>query len=85
MAAMSKQIDSRETRPSRYSCRSKPSNVTCRPVGAIPGGSIRPVWVAEPVHVPVAETFGLDQVHDAYERFAAGGKLGKIVLLMAAG
>lgn len=33
--------------------------------------------------VPVAETFGLDRVHDAYERFAAGGKLGKVVVLPA--
>jgi putative PIG3 family NAD(P)H quinone oxidoreductase len=32
------------------------------------------------IEVPIAETFPLDQVHDAYERFAAGGKLGKIVL-----
>ncbi len=31
--------------------------------------------------VPVAETFELDHAADAYERFAAGGKLGKIVLL----
>ena len=31
--------------------------------------------------VPVAETYELDRVEDAYERFAAGGKLGKIVLL----
>ncbi len=31
--------------------------------------------------VPVAETFELDRVEDAYERFEAGGKLGKIVLL----
>jgi putative PIG3 family NAD(P)H quinone oxidoreductase len=34
------------------------------------------------LRVPVAETFGLDQVHDAYESFAAGSKLGKIVLLL---
>jgi putative PIG3 family NAD(P)H quinone oxidoreductase len=34
------------------------------------------------VTVPVAETFPLDAVSDAYERFAAGGKLGKIVLLV---
>lgn len=32
------------------------------------------------VHVPVAETFGLDRVEAAYDRFAEGGKLGKIVL-----
>jgi len=33
------------------------------------------------VTVPVAQTFALDAVHDAYEAFAAGGKVGKIVLL----
>ncbi|MEA2340767.1 MAG: hypothetical protein QOG11_844 [Solirubrobacteraceae bacterium] len=32
--------------------------------------------------VPVAHTFPLDDVAEAYERFAAGGKLGKIVLTM---
>ncbi|HEV3376897.1 MAG TPA: NAD(P)H-quinone oxidoreductase [Thermoleophilaceae bacterium] len=31
--------------------------------------------------VPVAETFPLDQAEEAYDRFQAGGKLGKIVLL----
>jgi NADPH:quinone reductase-like Zn-dependent oxidoreductase len=34
------------------------------------------------IKVPVAETFPLDRVSDAYERFQAGGKLGKIVLVM---
>jgi NADPH:quinone reductase len=33
------------------------------------------------VKVPVADTFPLDRVEEAYDRFAAGGKLGKIVLL----
>ena len=33
------------------------------------------------LRVPVAATFALDDVGAAYERFAAGGKLGKIVLL----
>jgi NADPH:quinone reductase len=32
------------------------------------------------VRVPVAEEFPLDGVADAYDRFAAGGKLGKIVI-----
>jgi NADPH:quinone reductase-like Zn-dependent oxidoreductase len=32
------------------------------------------------VRVPVLATYGLDEVEAAYERFAAGGKLGKIVL-----
>ena len=35
------------------------------------------------MRVPVAATFSLDEVADAYERFAAGGKLGKIVLRCA--
>jgi NADPH:quinone reductase-like Zn-dependent oxidoreductase len=30
--------------------------------------------------VPVAATFPLEQAAAAYDRFAAGGKLGKIVL-----
>jgi NADPH:quinone reductase len=44
--------------------------------------SVLPLLARGEVRVPVAETFPLDQVHDAYERFAAGGKLGKIVLLI---
>jgi putative PIG3 family NAD(P)H quinone oxidoreductase len=32
------------------------------------------------VRVPIAETFALEDARGAYERFAAGGKLGKIVL-----
>ncbi len=32
------------------------------------------------VRVPVAETFPLERVADAYDRFAEGGKLGKIAL-----
>jgi NADPH:quinone reductase len=31
--------------------------------------------------VPVADTFALDDAEAAYERFTAGGKLGKVVLL----
>ena len=34
------------------------------------------------VGVPVAATFGLGQVEQAYERFSAGRKLGKVVLTM---
>ena len=41
-----------------------------------------PLLAAGAVTVPVAATFPLAQVADAYARFAAGGKLGKIVLLM---
>jgi len=35
---------------------------------------------AHSFRVPVDETFPLDRVQDAYERFAAGGKFGKIVV-----
>jgi NADPH2:quinone reductase len=42
--------------------------------------SVLPLIERGDARVPVAETFPLDRVHDAYERFAAGGKLGKIVL-----
>jgi NADPH:quinone reductase len=41
---------------------------------------VLPLLARGDVRVPIAETFPLDRVHDAYERFAAGGKLGKIVL-----
>jgi NADPH:quinone reductase-like Zn-dependent oxidoreductase len=34
-----------------------------------------------PLKVPIAETFELERAADAYARFAAGAKLGKIVLL----
>jgi NADPH:quinone reductase len=42
---------------------------------------VLPLFEAGRLTVPVAETFGLDEVEAAYERFQAGGKLGKIVLL----
>jgi NADPH:quinone reductase len=42
---------------------------------------VLPLFEHGSLEVPVADTFPLDRVHDAYERFAAGGKLGKIVLL----
>jgi NADPH:quinone reductase len=42
---------------------------------------VLPLFEAGRLTVPVAETFPLDEVEGAYERFAAGGKLGKIVLL----
>jgi putative PIG3 family NAD(P)H quinone oxidoreductase len=41
---------------------------------------VLPLFQAGTVDVPVAETFVLEQAAVAYERFAAGGKLGKIVL-----
>jgi NADPH2:quinone reductase len=44
---------------------------------------VLPLFEARPpaLHVPIAETFPLADAAAAYERFAAGGKLGKIVLV----
>jgi putative PIG3 family NAD(P)H quinone oxidoreductase len=41
---------------------------------------VLPLLAAGRVHVPIAETFPLAEAEAAYDRFAAGGKLGKIVL-----
>ncbi len=43
--------------------------------------SVLPALAAGKITVPVAETFPLADAPAAYERFRAGGKLGKIVLL----
>jgi len=43
---------------------------------------VLPLVARGSVVVPVAETFGLEDAARAYERFAAGSKLGKIVLTM---
>jgi NADPH:quinone reductase-like Zn-dependent oxidoreductase len=44
--------------------------------------SVLPLLQSGAVKVPIAETFPLERAPDAYERFAAGGKFGKIVLVM---
>ena len=43
---------------------------------------VLPGFVDGSLSVPVADTFGLDQVGEAYEHFTAGGKLGKVVVEM---
>jgi NADPH:quinone reductase-like Zn-dependent oxidoreductase len=43
---------------------------------------VLPLVARGAITVPIAETFPLEQAARAYERFAAGGKLGKIVLTM---
>jgi putative PIG3 family NAD(P)H quinone oxidoreductase len=43
---------------------------------------VLPLFERDHLRVPVAETFPLERAPEAYERFAAGGKLGKIVLTM---
>ena len=42
--------------------------------------SVLPLLAAGTVRVPIAATYPLDRAEDAYARFEAGGKLGKIVL-----
>jgi NADPH:quinone reductase-like Zn-dependent oxidoreductase len=42
--------------------------------------SVLPLFDSGALSVPVAATFPLEQGAEAYERFAAGGKLGKIIL-----
>src|ERR1022692_925149 len=49
--------------------------------GDEPGGSHRPPNGLALI-VPIAETFPLEQAAAAYDRFAEGGKLGKIVLTL---
>ncbi|HEY3827886.1 MAG TPA: NAD(P)H-quinone oxidoreductase [Solirubrobacteraceae bacterium] len=41
---------------------------------------VLPLFEDGKLRVPIAETFALDDAAEAYERFVAGGKLGKIVL-----
>jgi len=43
---------------------------------------VLPLFASGALRVPVADTFGLDEAAAAYERFAAGGKLGKVVLTL---
>ena len=43
---------------------------------------VLPLFASGGLHVPVAATFPLASAAEAYERFQAGGKLGKIVLVM---
>ncbi len=41
---------------------------------------VLPWFASGDLSVPVAQTFALDDVAAAYDQFAAGGKLGKIIL-----
>jgi NADPH:quinone reductase len=45
--------------------------------------SVLPALASGAVRVPIAATYPLEEAVAAYDRFAAGGKLGKIVLAMA--
>ena len=41
---------------------------------------VLPLFDSGAIRVPVADTFALDDVEAAYERFAGGGKLGKVII-----
>jgi putative PIG3 family NAD(P)H quinone oxidoreductase len=43
---------------------------------------VLPLFDSGQLCVPIAETFALDDAAAAYDRFAAGGKLGKIVIMV---
>ena len=42
-----------------------------------------PLLAAGRLQVPVAATFSLEAAAEAYDRFAAGAKFGKIIITMA--
>src|SRR3984885_556222 len=44
--------------------------------------SVLPLLASGVVHVPIAATYALEEAPAAYDRFAEGGKVGKIVLTM---
>jgi NADPH:quinone reductase-like Zn-dependent oxidoreductase len=44
-----------------------------------------PLFEAGALRVPIAETFPLESAVAAYDRFAEGGKIGKIVLVTGDG
>lgn len=44
---------------------------------------VLPLFDSGDLKVPIADTFRLDRAADAYERFEAGGKFGKVVLVFS--
>ena len=46
---------------------------------------VLPLFAAGALRVPIAERFPLDRAAEAYDRFAEGGKVGKIVLVAGEG
>ena len=66
---------------------------TCRPLGSLEDKAsaarlvekaVLPGFASGDLSVPVAASYPLDDVDEAYKRFKSGGKLGKIVLEIAA-
>jgi NADPH:quinone reductase-like Zn-dependent oxidoreductase len=71
---------SRRTRISGSTLRARTSAERAVVVAALEA-KVLPLLAAGRLRVPVSETFPLGRAADAYERFAARGRLGKIVLL----
>jgi NADPH:quinone reductase-like Zn-dependent oxidoreductase len=46
---------------------------------------VLPLFDSGALRVPVAATFPLERAAEAYDRFAEGGKIGKIVLVSDGG
>jgi putative PIG3 family NAD(P)H quinone oxidoreductase len=61
--------------------RSRPLEEKCAAARAVEH-HVLPLVERSEVRVLIADTYPLEQVAEAYERFQSGGKLGKIVLLM---
>jgi NADPH:quinone reductase len=62
--------------------RSRPLELKATAARAVEA-NVLPLFETGRVTVPIAATFPLTKALEAYERFAAGGKFGKIVLTMA--
>ena len=60
--------------------RARPRDEKARVARAV-RADVVPLLEARRLRVPVSETFALTEAQAAYDRFAAGGKLGKLVLL----
>jgi NADPH:quinone reductase-like Zn-dependent oxidoreductase len=69
----------RRARISASSLRARPSGEKAVLIATL-GAQVVPAFADGRLRVPVAATFALRDAAAAYERFSAGGKLGKIVL-----
>ena len=74
-----RQLMGRRARISGSTIRARSAEEKAEAVGRVED-DVLPLLRAGRVRVPVAQTFDLAAVADAYARFRAGGKLGKIVL-----
>ncbi len=72
----------KRARISGSTLRARPLEEKAAPARAVER-SVLPLLQSGAVRVPIAATYPLAQAADAYDHFAAGGKLGKIVLTIA--